>query len=271
MKRLNVRIGRPPDAGPRHGVGVESSPAPESDDPAIVQIDLGPSKLVSRSHAELYFDHDSLTWQVVVNGRNGVKINDICLRRGQQRRVNSGDVLEIAGNQMMFVAAEGQAVIHPMFLQKLREEIILADPESRNNDNHRQAEPDALAQNGNLFDTQSQTGTRPRVNGQAAIAPAPPDFVRPTTPTHSPKKSGKPGSGVKHSPAYGRGIVMESNEQIDYQSDSARDLKPTLSYASMITQAIMSMEGEVLSLDGIYKWIMAHYSYYRHVQSNWQV
>ena len=277
VKRLNVRIGRPPDATARQGTsfGVESSPALDDDDSTAVHIDLGPNKLVSRLHAELFFNHEDSKWHVRVNGRNGARLNDIVLRRGQQRPIESGTVLEIAGTQLMFVAAEGQAVIHPMFLEKLQEEKLHegepSAPEPPKVDNHAHAHPPSW-ENG-AVDSPSQVPSAARVgaNGQPAIAPAPPDFVRPSTPTRPAKKAGKQSSSAKPSPALGRGIVMESSELLDYRSDSVKDIKPPLNYATLITQAILSTPQECLSLDGIYRWIRSNFSYYKHVESNWPV
>lgn len=256
VKSPKVSFGRPPDASSRPSMGAESSPALHLDDSSAVHIDLGPNKLVSRLHAELFFDQEDSKWHIIVNGRNGVRLNDQSLRRGQRNIINSGDVLDIAGTEMMFVTAGTRPVVHQMYQEKLRE---IGYPGIRSQ---------AISSHAR---TPLQKSAQYRVNGQAVIAPAPPDFVRPLTPTRSPTKLGKPSSGSKESPAYGRGIVMESNEQIDYRSSASRDIKPSWSYATMISQAIMSTPEQYLSLDGIYRWIMANFSYYRHVQSNWQV
>lgn len=237
----------------------------------MVHIDLGPSKLVSRLHARLFFDQDDSKWHVNVNGRNGVKVNDETLRQGQRRVINSGDVMEIAGTQMMFVAAKGQAVIHPMFLENMQSNGPgYEEPQDTDIFTEGQAETQLPGEDESpsLAHSSAKSGGA----GQALIAPAPPDFVRPSTPTRSPKKpGGKSGSGVKQSPGYGRGIMMESSENIDYRSSATRDIKPNWSYSTMISQAIMSTEEQVLCLDGIYKWIMANFSYYRHSNVNWQV
>lgn len=272
VKRLTVQIGRPPDALSRQstGPGAESSPALLNNESSKgIHIDLGPSKLVSRLHAELVFNHDDFKWHVVVHGRNGVKVNDTSFRRGQKTQINSGDVLEIGGTQMMFVGASGQAVIHPMFLEKLKE--TREEPEPRTVDSQTHFHPEDSAPSGRPPSSQAQSGTRTRVNGQAVIAPAPPNFVRQMTPEASPRKAVQAGSGKKRSPPFGRGIVIESSELIDYSSDAAKDIKPGLSYATMISQAILSTPEQYLSLKGIYAWIAANFSYYRHLKTNWQV
>ena len=66
-------------------------------------------------------------------------------------------------------------------------------------------------------------------------------------------------------------MMMESTEEIDYGKDSAKDLKPPYSYATLIAQAIFSSEEEKLTLNNIYTWIMEKYAFYRHSQSGWQV
>lgn len=270
VKSPTVNIGRPPDGSSRQSTTLESSPALQADNSNMVHIDLGPSKLVSRLHAKLFFDQEDSKWHVNVNGRNGVKVNDQLIRQGQQRAINSGDVMEIAGTQMMFVAAEGQAVIHPMFLENIQSTSLGYEP-TQGIDHPAEAPSEGLLQGVDTSPSLAHSAARTSGNGQPLIAPAPPDFLRPTTPTRSPKKLGKPGSALKQSPGYGRGIVMESNENIDYRSSATRDIKPNWSYSTMISQAIMSTDEQVLCLDGIYKWIMANFSYYRYSNVNWQV
>lgn len=271
VKRLTVHIGRPPDALSRQstGLGAESSPVLLPDDSNAVHIDLGPSKLVSRLHAELVFNHEEFKWHVLVHGRNGVKVNENSFRRGQKTQINSGDVLEIAGTQMMFVGASGQAVIHPMFLGKLQK--AMGEEPEPHAVNGEARFPEGSGPSGRPPSSQTPSRTRTRVNGQAVIAPAPPNFIRDVTPAISPRKAVQTGSGKKRSSPFGRGIVIETNEPIDYRSDSAKDIKPGLSYATMISQAILSTPEQYISLKGIYAYIAANFSYYRHLRTNWQV
>jgi hypothetical protein len=70
---------------------------------------------------------------------------------------------------------------------------------------------------------------------------------------------------------YGRGMMMQSNQEIDYSRDSSKDLKPPFSYATMIAQAIFSSEEEKLTLSNIYSFIAEKYAFYRHSNSGWQV
>ena len=209
-------------------------------------------------------------WHVHVKGRNGLRVNDRDLRRGQESVIGCGDVLEIAGTQMIFITAGDQANIHPMFLGQIDMHADDDQIAGRIADPHAHPEPvympsSSRSQLPAAPVTSSQTDTR------AAIVPAPPNFVRPTTPTRSPRRSQHPSSAVKNSPAYARAYMVETTEQIDYSHDATKDLKPSIPYGVMITQAILSEESETMSLSGIYKWITRNFAYYRHLSTNWQV
>ncbi|KAL8842065.1 MAG: hypothetical protein Q9170_000668 [Blastenia crenularia] len=269
VKQLEILIGRPPDYA-SSSLGTGSSPALRYKD-AAVQIDLGPSKTISRYHARLFYDGDTVNWQVEVKGRNGLRINDQELSRGVSSIVESGDVLEIAGTQMIFITAEGQVNVHPMFLgQMMRHENDL-EAAGMKNDSHTHPETTFMAAPSSSQPRPAGIATSSsQTNGKAAIAPAPPDFVRPTTPVRSPRKPQQSSSAVKDSSAYARAYMIESSEQIDYSADNTRDLKPSIPYAVMITQAILSKESETITLNGIYEWIMNHFAYYRFLKTNWQ-
>ncbi len=267
VKDIHVYIGRPPEATSGQNSDVNDTPDP---DVLHTHIDLGPSKLISRLHAELLFNEEDSKWYVKVYGRNGVKVNTSLLRQGERCQIKSGDVLEIVGTQMMFITVAGQSVIHPYFLEKLRNHTA-ENVEPHTNGDESKRQPERSRQPGRRSSPQTQSNTRTRASGQAVIAPAPPDFVRPSTPVRGHRTSAQTGSGPLRSPAFGRGIVMESSQLIDYSSDSAKDIKPGLSYATMIAQAITSTPDQCISLKGIYDWICVNFSYYRHSNTNWQV
>ena len=266
VREPRITFGREPD----DVVGISQN---ETSEP--VDVDLGPSKTVSRKHAQLYFDTIEAKWRVVVFGRNGVKLNDGQMKKNEDRAIQSGDVLGIAGTQMLFQAASGKAVIHPMFVDRM----VGAEKRSESNpgggiaNGQSQQLPVDPAPNGPFPPQQTPYGPPQSTYSQMPIAPAPVGYpFRPVTPTTTPQK-GPSSSAKKRSPGgqYRRAIMMESTESIDYAADSSRDLKPQCSYAAMITWAILSSPEEALSLSGIYEWIKKHYAYYRLVPSGWQV
>lgn len=257
----NVNIGRPPDnKDTGSGSGLVSSPAADLRDTFQVQIDLGPNKVVSRHHASVFYDSDYPEgggWHVRVNGRNGVRLNTIFLKRGQAKQLKCGDVMEISGTQMMFVTPGEKAIIDPIFIERAKQ-MAAGDEQEIMPHAHPGMMSKPLLPSGGLY---------PTTGSQMPLAPAPPYFKRATTP---PVKA-KTDSNLKQSPMYNRGMMMESTQEIDYSKDSAKDLKPPFSYATMIAQAIFSSDEEKLTLSNIYSWIQDRYAFYRHSNTGWQV
>ncbi|KAI9846114.1 MAG: transcription factor [Sclerophora amabilis] len=261
VKRLKVNIGRPPDpVQPTLDTPSQSSVANEDED-GLVHIDLGPSKLVSRQHALIeYPSNVDSGWQLSVNGRNGVRVNDQSLKRGGRLKLQSGDVLEIGGTQMMFVTPDEEPNIHPMYLPQQDTRA------SREENNH------VLPTISHVPRSSSSQQVAPVAHaassGPVPLAPAPPDYKRPSTPNNA-RGAGLDGKS-KQSPPYNRGLMLETTGEIDYSLDSAKDLKPPYSYATMIGKAILASEEEKLTLNSIYQWIMEEYAFYRHLNSGWQ-
>ncbi|KAL5339147.1 forkhead transcription factor Fkh1/2 [Aspergillus crustosus] len=261
VKSLHVNIGREPDREPK--LDEQSSPVtiaaralPE------VHVDLGPTKFVSRLHAEIFYDgEDTASWHIRVNGRNGVRLNQSILKRGTDAVLSCGDIIEIANTSMMFVTPGDKANIHPSFIDRAKR--MANGEEDLSWDAAQHAHP-------------QQTPTAPKIQdavpnttGVPSLAPAPQFLKRQVTPPpRSPDTIGA--RTAKQSPLYNRGMMMESTEEIDYSKDAAKDLKPPYSYATLIAQAIFSSEEEKLTLNNIYNWIMDKYAFYRHSQSGWQ-
>jgi hypothetical protein len=255
VKNLNNVIGRPPE-GAAHVTGPVK--LKESGVPDGVHIDLGPNKMVSRLHAEIFFDSDTEFWNVLVQGRNGIRVNDRGRRKGERIPLVSGQVIEIAGVEMMFVLPQGERSLQVDHKYLLRAGLIQALEE----DNGDETEAPAS----------SQTASgHPRVHsgsGPLPIAPAPPDYRRPGTPVSARTKTDY--STGKSS--YAGGTVLMNSEDVDLSLDSNHAIKPTYSYAQMISQAILATEGEQLNLSGIYTFIQDRYAYYRYqTAGGWQV
>ncbi|KAI1617270.1 forkhead box protein J1 [Exophiala viscosa] len=260
VREQSVNFGRPPDERPT--TNGASSPIADLKDVLPVHIDLGPSKIVSRHHASIYYDADFPVdeggWHLRVNGRNGVRVNNTLVKKGLRSQIKSGNILEIAGTQMMFVTPGDRVQIDQYFIDRAK----------------------ALAAGEEVAPPQAHTEPMkqevPFASNQTfpSLAPAPPDFKRDMTPP-SQSDGGKNQRGVfdsrtPMSPMYGRGMLMESTQEIDYSRDSAKDLKPPFSYATMIAQAIFSSDEEKLTLSNIYSFIAEKYAFYRHSNSGWQ-
>ncbi|KAF3770247.1 hypothetical protein M406DRAFT_349113 [Cryphonectria parasitica EP155] len=254
VKKTTINIGRSSDP---------PQPIDPDDDEEFIHIDLGPSKMISRRHASIFFssEYDSGRWILRVKGRNGVRLNMSGLPLDAVKPLGSGDVLEIAGIEMMIVLPEQEPLrIHETYLRRAG----LAEKDLP--DSARANLPVSAA--GRPSSSQSPHQTR-QARGQQTLAPAPPNYKRPGTPPSRTKYN--PHAKPSPSRPTTAGSMILSTNDMDLSLDENKGIKPQYSYAQMITQAIMSTAEEKLNLNGIYTYIMNNYAYYRNQQpSGWQ-
>lgn len=273
VTKLTINIGRTSEPPPEYPEVYD----PDAD-PDFVHIDLGPSKMVSRQHAQIVFNTKNEQWYLNVKGRNGVKVNTLPWRLGQSKPLESGDVIDVGGIEMMFVlpAETSPLHIHDMYL--VRAGLAKAEPDAQTADEARRKLRAVTPVTGGLSLDSSPRGlsarnTLPR--GQPtpqAIAPAPPDYKRLGTPPSARSRTSVIGSSVKSPQFRDISTMMMHQNDVDLSLDENRNLKPQFSYAQMITQAIMNTAEGKLNLNGIYNFIMNNYSYYKHQQAaGWQV
>ncbi|CAN3359567.1 fork-head transcriptional regulator 2 [Diutina catenulata] len=205
-----------------------------------VDIDLGPAKVVSRQHASINYNLDLRCWELKVYGRNGARVDGQKLTPGQagSTPLHSGAILDIGGTQMMFILPDSPPTIVPSMLNKS----LAKYKENSAKGTYR----DPAVANGyyqgahnlkpfQMFD-KSALGTPSAITTTAAVS----------------------------------ATSLQNNLDQDLSKEESKDIKPPYSYATMITQAILSNEDGVLSLSEIYNWISSHYAYYKYSKTGWQ-
>ncbi|ODV96015.1 hypothetical protein PACTADRAFT_75202 [Pachysolen tannophilus NRRL Y-2460] len=220
VKALVVSIGRNTDS--------------DRDDESV-DIDLGPSKVVSRRHAVISYNLTQRKWELKVLGRNGLKIDGVRAQNpgadSEAISLQSGNIVDIGGTQMMFILPDSSPVIARHFLENLKQ----------------------LRKN-NTLDLSRFPGYENSIIGGNSNLKGFQIFNK-----------SQLNDGNTHSSSPGSKI----GEQ-DLSKDESKDIKPPFSYATMITQAILSNSEGILSLSEIYDWIASHYAYYRHSKTGWQ-
>ncbi|EWC44029.1 hypothetical protein DRE_01381 [Drechslerella stenobrocha 248] len=269
VKDLKISIGRPPDSRP------PSNPSPAEND---VDIDLGPSKLVSREHAVIQYDTmEHRCWILEVLGRNGVRIDDEQHKRGSTVQLRSGNMFEIAGVQMLFVLPNQPPAVVDSVLRRTLETPAEYLPEVDSQDAHAQAiqlssdtgHPKTKKKPlSSKRKSDSQASQNQPVNGSFSIKA--PNATTKSSQTAVPAANFTPHKEPHTSPSYHRGLMLESTEDIDYTLEASKDIKPPFSYANLIAQAILSGPDQKLTLANIYAWIQENYSFYRFAASGWQ-
>ncbi|KAB5558144.1 fork head domain-containing protein [Coniochaeta sp. 2T2.1] len=247
----------------RVNIGRASDPAQQSEkEEDFVHIDLGPSKMISRQHAQIYFNVEEEKWFLLAKGRNSLKVDGVAWKAGQFGPLSSGEVIEIGGIEMLFVLPIELSPLNIKEHYLIRAGIIKPEPQS----------PKVTRPSRHPLPTgdRSSPGARTRLPGSSQkLAPAPPDYKRPGTPPSSARARAL--AAIGKSPMTDGHGAMSLHGDVDLSLDENQHIKPQFSYAQMITQAIISTSEEKLNLNGIYNFIMSNYSYYRHQPaSGWQ-
>ncbi|KAF2824992.1 hypothetical protein CC86DRAFT_295898 [Ophiobolus disseminans] len=238
-----------------------------------VHIDLGPERQVSRVHAEINFNPSDQTWYIMVNSRNGLKLDDRSLTKGAHEPLHSGICIGILGTQMLFLLANQEDDFHPMLWRQVKNE----DAAESDNDSHpppktHHAHPSGPTPKREQYDP-FPPSSHPRHKQQSSQAyynqmTSTPGRGPPGTPLtfrndNDPRSKGSPATFLE-------GTIFEGQDNIDYSHDAAKDIKPPYSYAQLIGQAILSSSEEMLTLNNIYEYIKTRYAYFRHTTAGWQ-
>jgi hypothetical protein len=279
VQRTRCLIGRA-DAAARPNPPVSSQPlaneVPNSDLPLNewgVDIDLGPERQVSRVHAEINYNATDATWYITVNSRNGLKLDDKNLQKGQTEPLHSGICICIMGTQMVFLLANQADEFHAMLWRQItndraHESEDESNPPSRALPHAHPSGPTPKREQYNPFPSTSSRNNQ-AAQGYNNQLTSTPGRLLPGTPLAFRSTEKEPRS--KGSPSvYPRGMMLDSTEDIDYSQESAKDIKPPHSYAQLIGQAIMSSPEEMLTLANIYEHIKTRYAFFRHTNAGWQ-
>lgn len=207
-----------------------------------VDIDLGPAKVVSRQHAAIIYNIDLRCWELKVLGRNGARVDGSKIAVGSQHAtpLHSGAILDIGGTQMMFILPDAP----PSILQKMLNVCL-----------SRYKRDSSKNLIGSSIGSSSIGNSSSQGMGQFSSMSNFQMFDK---------------SNLNHSPSAASAVSLQNNLDQDLSRDDAKDIKPPYSYATMITQAILSNPEGVMSLAEIYAWISSHYAYYKYSKTGWQ-
>jgi len=272
IKDLVIRIGRRRETRPAAGVATLPTPPPLNTEDAV-DIDLGPSKLVSRKHAIISYDGGSADgehdWRIHVVGQNGVKIDDDSYKSNSTVVLRSGSVIEIGGVEMMFVLPNVTPLIATPIWRRARmgEGIVEEEVPLVSLPAGREAQYDQDAD----VPINSHTPDPSPVEEKPVTTAAIRSGKRSGSNPHTSAVAGETGiSGNAIAPIYKQGVLLEMTGDVDYSQDASKEVKPPYSYPMMIAQAMLSSRSGLLTVAAIYQFIMEKYSYYRHSDPGWK-
>ncbi|ODQ65539.1 hypothetical protein NADFUDRAFT_23765, partial [Nadsonia fulvescens var. elongata DSM 6958] len=260
-----------------------------------VDIDLSPGKIVSRRHAIIRYDPTRGTWAIHVLGRNGIKVDRVSYKVEKDPDsggivLNSGSLIDIGGVQMMFVLPNVNPVVAPGVLKLFRHNLPFVNFQGHQgldfgaipvlDHSYTYSYPGLTPTQSHYTETSVKSPQRYYLPPTAAstseriatVATATADLLSESDRSESGSRSTTGGGDrstendkTTTNASYGSVSTIE-----DLSLDEYKDVKPPYSYATMITQAILSNDEEMISLADIYEHIAARYSFYRHSTTGWQ-
>ncbi|CAH2352746.1 fork head protein homolog 2 [[Candida] railenensis] len=248
VKSLAVSIGRNTEQPP---------PAPNTNNTSntnnnvLIDIDLGPAKVVSRQHANIIYNLDLRCWELKVLGRNGARIDGQKVAVTTSNPLHSGAILDIGGTQMMFILPDTP----PIISSKLKNQYLL---KYKNSANKRK-----ISASGGSHSHSNSTHSMSHSRSQSFNNNN--NYHMPTIKSFQMFDKNQ----LSQSPSTSA-TSLQNNLDQDLSKEEAKDIKPPYSYATMITQAILSNDDGVMSLNEIYNWIGNHYAYYKYSKTGWQ-
>ncbi|ORY12521.1 fork head domain-domain-containing protein [Clohesyomyces aquaticus] len=276
VQKTDLRIGRADSAvrpNPPSSQDLSGLPSTEQVNEWGVDIDLGPERQISRIHAEINFDTVEQKWFIVVNSRNGLKLDDSNLSKGARAPLHSGICIGIMGTQMLFLLANQEDEFHPMLWRQVRNDPGVDGSDEEGNAPNRSlphahpSGPTPKRENYDPFPSSSHPRHKQSSQSYGNQLTSTPGRPEPGTPlavrsdNMDPRSKGSPS-------AFSRGLLLESAEDIDYSVNP--DIKPPHSYAQLIGQAILNSPEQMLTLANIYMYIKQKYAFFRESNSGWQ-
>lgn len=305
VKELEVSIGRNTDNAANLNAPL---PPPSSSSNGkkdiTINIDLGPAKVVSRKHAVIKFNMQHGGWELLVLGRNGAKVNFKRVQAGNSAppvMLASGTILDIGGTQMMFILPDQEPFVSQSCVNHLIPKLVTQYGNGINNTNpndvnallydilresdfikqHRQQPSQQQVRTFKMYGNNGN-GNQNNINGANQFSNGP-QFMNdgssastgglllsPDTTNNNNQNMMNESYSVSNSSATHMGFPQALDFASDLSRDENRNVKPPHSYATMITQAILSTKEGVISLADIYKYISSNYAYYRFAKTGWQ-
>ncbi|XBW38772.1 hypothetical protein QEN19_004358 [Hanseniaspora menglaensis] len=229
-------------------------------------IDLRPAKIVSRKHAEIVYNQTTGNWELHVNGRNGAKINFTKVESGPQSpniQLFSGTIIDINGTQMMFILPDTPPMLTKFAISSIQQSI----PIDHSIYSLGFPAPTLPVNNDGL--------KKPITNNGLSNIPG-----HHNTLISSSVKVGNDGASLgvivgekisKNAQNFSENYDSGSNGMDqDLSLEEHKNIKPSFSYATLITQAFLSTPEGEMALADIYKFISDNYAYYRFKKPNWQ-
>lgn len=199
---------------------------------------------VSRCHMILFYTGRRNRWNIKVNGKNGVLINDRMYKRADEpQSIPFSCVFRFPSTSLKVLFRAMESPLDEEDMQLLNE-VCAKENASQE-----------------LRDTSVNAAMSPLPNRCAQVMPQQ---------EISPAQSSSPSCSSEPNTSSRTPVVLIPHPDDDPEEYRRADEKPPYSYAQLIMQAIMSSPEQQMTLSGIYTFISERYPWYRPGDKGWQ-
>ncbi|CCD23420.1 forkhead family transcription factor FKH1 NDAI_0B03860 [Naumovozyma dairenensis CBS 421] len=259
-----------------------------------IDIDLGPTKVVSRKHATIRYNMESMAWQLFVMGRNGAKVDCVRVPVGPDApptTLHSGSLLDVGGIQMLFILPGKKPLFSDTVLNILVPRLINLYGKATNENKFLRAlinDSQYMKEHNLHADPVATSSQSPRNNHLNDIDGSVELFQNSLNSSDMHTKSNATSDGhsfTTDSPVEAGDTLLsngdesrveQSNDninQIVYNKSMKRDHEKSsrkTSWAAMIAEAILSKEEGTITLSDIYVYITDNYPLYILKSAGWK-
>ncbi|KAG5519065.1 hypothetical protein PMAC_002151 [Pneumocystis sp. 'macacae'] len=221
-----------------------------------VDVHIGSTKAISRQHAKLFYDFTSQHFKIFVMGKNGAFVDEQFVECG--KTIPLYDKTKIQIDKVFFTFLLPNAT------------------EKENTENERNTNTDQVKIEEFGF-PEDNSGSSDNVLTKSSCTTCPDiELDQEFTKTHELGISSESVNIMDNKvPKFDNVNINSHNEPVFSHDKSCNVLtkehiKPNLSYASLIAQAILSSPNKKMTLSDIYEWISQTYKYYKYAQNGWQ-
>ncbi|CCJ29579.1 unnamed protein product, partial [Pneumocystis jirovecii] len=221
-----------------------------------VDVHIGSTKAISRQHAKLFYDFTSQHFKIFVMGKNGAFVDEQFVECGKTIPLYDKTKIQIGKVFFTFLLPNSTG--------------------KENNENKKSINTDQIKIEKSEFpEGNSESSVNDLTKSSCIICPAielDQEFAKAHKLDISSESLNVMNDKISE---FDNVDINFHNEPISFHDKSCNistkeHIKPDLSYASLIAQAILSSPTKKMTLSDIYEWITQTYKYYKYAQNGWQ-
>lgn len=215
----------------------------ENDTTHKVDVNLGPSKSISRRHAQIFYNFGTGRFELSIIGKNGAFVDDVFVERGNTVPLHNKTKIQIGQIPFQFVLPEKDE-------QKQQKNMV---------DDKKETKERTKEQN-----TTQNSESKPKPKPQNKTDTKSKEPKKKATNIPKPAKK-EPKEKEKKIPKPPKKVYTLEEIPVEYRT------KPSFSYSAMLTTCIRKYSTEQgMSLSEIYEGIRELYPYYKYCPDGWQ-